>query len=239
LAPSLFVATASPFGALFVAALRPDYLFLDPCTPGHLRRVRRCANLKIHVRNLSQHPRPLLRGPVKTLSHYDNSGRVRMVDVTAKPATSRAAAAHAFVRMQKATVASLKRLKNPKGNPLEIARIAGITAAKRTSELIPLCHPLPLTHVDVRAELCQNGVEITSEASVTGPTGVEMEALVGAAVAALTIYDMCKALERGMEITELHLVKKSGGRSGTYLRSGLPSRNNGKKNGSKSGPRHR
>ena len=141
-----------------------------------------------------------------------------MVDVSAKPATSRTAAAHAFVRMRHSTVASLKRLKSPKGNPLEIARIAGISAAKRTSELIPLCHPLSLTHVDVRAKLCQNGIEIASEATVTGPTGVEMEALVGAAVAALTIYDMCKALERGMEITELHLVKKSGGRSGVYLR---------------------
>ncbi len=152
------------------------------------------------------------------LSHYDESGRVRMVDVTAKQPTTRTAIAHAFVRMQRATVASLRRLKNPKGNPLEIARIAGITAAKRTSELIPLCHPLALTHVDVRASLCQNGVEITSEATATGPTGVEMEALVGASVAALTIYDMCKALERGMQITEVHLVKKSGGRSGTYLR---------------------
>lgn len=176
---------------------------------------------------------------MKALSHYDKSGRVRMVDVTAKPATSRAATAHAFVRMQEATVASLKRLKNPKGNPLEIARIAGISAAKRTFELIPLCHPLPLTHVDVRAQLCQNGVEITSEASVTGPTGVEMEALVGAAVAALTIYDMCKALERGMEITDLHLVKKSGGRSGTYLRSGTRSPSHVKKGGRKSGARHR
>jgi cyclic pyranopterin phosphate synthase len=156
-----------------------------------------------------------------------------MVDVTAKPATSRAATAHAFVHMQKATVTSLKRLKNPKGNPLEIARIAGITAAKRTSELIPLCHPLCLTHVDVRAELCQNGVEITSEATVTGSTGVEMEALVGAAVAALTIYDMCKALERGMEITDLHLVKKSGGRSGSFVRP--RSRVNGNKAGKKAG----
>jgi cyclic pyranopterin phosphate synthase len=154
----------------------------------------------------------------KTLSHYDKSGRARMVDVTSKPATSRSARAHAFVRMKKSTVTSLKRLKNPKGDPLEIARIAGITAAKRTSELIPLCHPLFLTHVDVRAELCQNGVEITSEATVTGPTGVEMEALTGAAVAALTIYDMCKALERGMQITDLHLVSKSGGRSGPYQR---------------------
>jgi len=155
---------------------------------------------------------------MKKLSHYDKKGRVRMVDVTAKPSTSRIAVAHAFVRMQRATVANLRRLKSPKGNPLEIARIAGITAAKRTAELIPLCHPIPLTHVDVRAKLCQNGIEITSEATATGPTGVEMEALVAAAVAALTIYDMCKALERGMEITDLHLVKKSGGRSGLYLR---------------------
>ncbi len=143
-----------------------------------------------------------------------------MVDVTAKPATSRTAVAHAFVSMQRGTVESVRRLKSPKGNPLEIARIAGITAAKRTAELIPLCHPLSLTHVDVSAKLCQNGIEVTSEATATGPTGVEMEALVAASVAALTIYDMCKALERGMEITEVYLVKKSGGRSGTYLRPG-------------------
>ncbi len=155
----------------------------------------------------------------KKLSHYDKAGRVRMVDVTSKPPTSRSAIAHAFVRMQRATLASVKRLKSPKGNPLEIARIAGITAAKRTSELIPLCHPLSLTHVDVSAKLCQNGIEITSEATATGPTGVEMEALVAASVAALTIYDMCKALERGMEISEIYVVKKSGGRSGTYERS--------------------
>jgi cyclic pyranopterin phosphate synthase len=157
---------------------------------------------------------------VRTLSHYDEKGNVHMVDVTAKPATSRRAVAHAFIRMQRATVDSIGRLKSPKGNPLEVARIAGITAAKRTSELIPLCHPLSLTHVDVSAKLCQNGIEITSEATATGPTGVEMEALVAASVAALTIYDMCKALERGMEIAEVYLVKKSGGRSGTYLRSG-------------------
>jgi cyclic pyranopterin monophosphate synthase len=164
---------------------------------------------------------------MKALSHYDAKGRVRMVDVTSKPATSRAAAAHAFVRMARATVANLRRMKSPKGDPLEIARIAGITAAKRTSEMIPLCHPLALTHVDVRAKLCQNGIEITAEAAATGPTGVEMEALTAAAVAALTIYDMCKALERGMEITELHLVKKSGGRSGTYVRPGARSGKSG------------
>jgi cyclic pyranopterin phosphate synthase len=154
------------------------------------------------------------------LSHYDKAGRVRMVDVTEKPATSRTALAHAFIHMRRATVASIRRIKNPKGNPLEIARIAGITAAKRTSELIPLCHPLALTHIDVRAKLCKNGIAITSEASATGPTGVEMEALVAASVAALTIYDMCKALERGMEIREVYVVRKSGGRSGTYLRPG-------------------
>jgi len=147
-----------------------------------------------------------------------------MVDVTAKPATSRTAVAHAFVRMQPATVKALRRLKSPKGNPLEIARIAGITAAKRTAELIPLCHPIALTHVDVSAKLCQNGIEIAAEATATGPTGVEMEALVAASVAALTIYDMCKALERGMEITDLYLVKKSGGRSGLYQRSGKRAR---------------
>jgi len=157
-------------------------------------------------------------------SHYDEKGRVRMVDVTAKPPTSRTASAHAFVRMRPATLASVRRLKSPKGNPLEIARIAGITAAKRTAEMIPLCHPLALTHVDVRPKLCQNGIEIVSEATAVGPTGVEMEALVAAATAALTIYDMCKALERGMEITDLYVVQKSGGRSGTYVRPGQLSR---------------
>ncbi len=162
---------------------------------------------------------------MKKLSHYDKAGRVRMVDVTAKAATSRIAVAHAFIRMQRATIASIRRLKSPKGNPLEIARIAGITAAKRTAELIPLCHPLALTHVDVSAKLCQNGIELTSEATTTGPTGVEMEALVAASVAALTIYDMCKALERGMEITQLYVLEKSGGRSGRYVRPSPRKRN--------------
>jgi cyclic pyranopterin monophosphate synthase len=166
---------------------------------------------------------------MKTPSHYDKAGRVRMVDVTAKRATSRTATAHAFVTMHPGTVASLRGLKSPKGDPFEIARIAGITAAKRTWELIPLCHPLSLTHVDVRANLCKNGIEITSEATATGPTGVEMEALVAVSVAALTIYDMCKALERGMEIGEMHVVKKSGGRSGTYERPATPSRKSAKR----------
>jgi cyclic pyranopterin monophosphate synthase len=153
------------------------------------------------------------------LSHYDSSGNVHMVDVSAKPSTTRVAAAHAFVRMKPATVHAIRRLKNPKGDPLEVARIAGIAAAKRTSELIPLCHPLSLTHVDVAAKVCQNGIEILSRVATTGPTGVEMEALVAAGVAALTIYDMCKALEKGMEITDLYLVEKTGGKSGEYRRA--------------------
>jgi cyclic pyranopterin monophosphate synthase len=153
------------------------------------------------------------------LSHYDSSGNVHMVDVSAKPSTTRVAAAHAFVRMKPATVRAIRRLKNPKGDPLEVARIAGIAAAKRTSELIPLCHPLSLTHVDVAAKVCQNGIEILSRVATTGPTGVEMEALVAAGVAALTIYDMCKALEKGMEITDLYLVEKTGGKSGEYRRA--------------------
>ena len=152
------------------------------------------------------------------LSHYKKSGEVRMVDVTAKLPTKRKATAHAFIRIERAALRQIRSLKVPKGNPLEIARIAGVVAAKRTPELIPLCHPLPLTHLDVSTRLCQNGIEITSEVTATAPTGVEMEALVAAAVAALTIYDMCKALDKGMEITELYLVEKIGGKSGHFIR---------------------
>ncbi len=150
----------------------------------------------------------------KKLSHYDRGGRIRMVDVTAKPATVRQAVASVLVKMTRRTLRALRR--NPKGDPLEVARVAGIAAAKRTAELIPLCHPLLLTHIDVRADLCKNGVSITSTIRSTGPTGVEMEALTAAAVAALTVYDMCKALDRGIEITRLRLLEKSGGKSGTY-----------------------
>lgn len=107
---------------------------------------------------------------------------------------------------------------NPKGNPLEVARMAGIMAAKRTSDLIPMCHPLPLSYVDVDTRVCENGVAITSEVTTTGPTGVEMEALVAASVAALTVYDMCKALDKGIEIREVVLEKKSGGKSGDFVR---------------------
>jgi cyclic pyranopterin phosphate synthase len=153
------------------------------------------------------------------LTHYDESGEVRMVDVTAKEVTSRTAVARAFVSMKPAVVRSIRRLETPKGNPLEVARVAGIAAAKRTSELIPLCHPLPLTHIDVTARLCKNGVELQSRVTATARTGVEMEALAAVTVAALTVYDMCKALDKEMEITGVHLVEKIGGRSGHYLRA--------------------
>lgn len=140
-----------------------------------------------------------------------------MVDVGSKPATRRSARARAFVKMRPEVLAALPD--NPKGNPLEVARIAGIQAAKRTSDLIPLCHPLPLTHADVRAEIGHEGVSIMASASTVAATGVEMEALSAAAVAALTVYDMCKALDKGIEIREIVLVEKSGGKSGRYVRS--------------------
>jgi cyclic pyranopterin phosphate synthase len=152
----------------------------------------------------------------ETLSHYDEHGNVSMVDVSAKAITKRTAIAHAFVSMGEKIVQALPD--NPKGNPLEIARIAGIQAAKKTSELIPLCHPLPLTHADVRCTLTADGVEITASASTSGQTGVEMEALTAATVAALTIYDMTKALSKSIEITSIYLVKKTGGKSGDYQR---------------------
>src|SRR5580700_7349609 len=128
----------------------------------------------------------------KKLSHYDKSGRARMVDVSAKPETKRTAIAHAFVKISKAVLKKLP--KNPKGDPLEVARIAGISAAKRTSELIPMCHPLMLSHIDVELKIENHGVRIRATASTTAQTGVEMEALTAAAGAALTVYDMTKAL---------------------------------------------
>jgi cyclic pyranopterin phosphate synthase len=150
----------------------------------------------------------------KKLTHYDQGGRIRMVDVSAKPDTVREAVASARVRMNPSALRVARH--NPKGDPLEIARVAGIAAAKRTAELIPLCHPLLLSHIDVRANFCKNGVEILSTVRTTGPTGVEMEALTAAVVAALTVYDMCKAADRSIEISDLRLLEKSGGRSGTY-----------------------
>jgi len=153
------------------------------------------------------------------LSHYSRKGEVQMVDVSAKTVTTRTAVAEAFVKMPPRVVRAVRRLKNPKGSPLEIARIAGIAAAKRTSEWIPLCHPLPLTHIDVTPTLCQNGVELRSSVTATAQTGVEMEALVAVTAAALTVYDMCKALDKGLEITDIRLLEKTGGKSGDYHRA--------------------
>ncbi len=156
------------------------------------------------------------RGLSKKLSHYDRAGRATMVDVSAKAPTRRQAEASAFVAMSPDVVRALPQ--NPKGNPLEVARIAGISAAKRTSELIPMCHPLALSFVDVTTEVCENGVKICSQAATTAQTGVEMEALVAAGVAALTVYDMCKALDKDIAIREIVLERKSGGKSGEYRR---------------------
>src|ERR687889_1240522 len=152
------------------------------------------------------------------LSHVDEEGRAAMVDVGAKQSSARRAVASARVLMSNETVEAVRAHRTPKGDPLEVARIAGIMAAKRTAELIPLCHPLPLTHADVRAELRDDGVHIEAEASTTAQTGVEMEALTAAAVAALTVYDMCKAVEKGMTITDVRLEEKTGGKSGEWKR---------------------
>jgi cyclic pyranopterin monophosphate synthase len=153
----------------------------------------------------------------KKLSHYDRAGRARMVDVSSKAATRREAEASAFVAIKAEVLAALPQ--NPKGDPLEVARIAGIMAAKRTAELIPMCHPLPLALVDVDLRLCENGVAITSKVATTAETGVEMEALVAVSVSALTIYDMLKAGDKGIEIREIVLERKSGGKSGEYRRA--------------------
>jgi cyclic pyranopterin monophosphate synthase len=152
------------------------------------------------------------------LSHYDKTGRAAMVDISGKAATVREAEASAFVAMSRAVLRALP--KNPKGDPLEVARIAGILAAKRTSELIPMCHPIPLSKVDVTAEVRRDGVAIRTLVRTTAETGVEMEALTAASVAALTVYDMCKALDKGIEIREVVLLRKSGGKSGDYQRAG-------------------
>ena len=153
----------------------------------------------------------------KKLSHYDRAGRARMVDVSGKPPTRREAGASAFVAMQPAVLAALP--KNPKGDPLEVARLAGIMAAKRTADLIPMCHPLSLALVDVDLRLCENGVAITSTVTTTAETGVEMEALVAVTISALTVYDMCKGMDKSIEISGIMLERKTGGKSGDYRRS--------------------
>jgi cyclic pyranopterin phosphate synthase len=154
------------------------------------------------------------------LSHLDVEGRLRMVDVGAKATTARTAEASGWVMMSPATVAAIRERRTPKGDPLEAARLAGILAAKRTSELIPLCHSLALSHADVQIELGDDGARLTATASTSAQTGVEMEALMAVSVAALTLYDMCKAIDREMTITNIRLERKSGGRSGEWRRSG-------------------
>ena len=141
-----------------------------------------------------------------------------MVDVSAKPVTERRAVASGFVRLREETLRAIRERRTPKGDPLEAARLAGILAAKRTAELIPLCHPLPLTHIDVEAEMKADGIVLTASVATTAPTGVEMEALVAVSIAALTLYDMCKAMDREMTITDIRLERKTGGTSGDYVR---------------------
>jgi len=153
---------------------------------------------------------------MKKLSHYDDQGRASMVDVSEKLETKRTATAQAFVKIRPSVLKMLPQ--NPKGNPLEVARFAGIAAAKKTSELIPMCHPLLISHVDIDAKIEKTGVRITATVSITGKTGVEMEALTAAAVAALTVYDMTKALDKSIEIQDLYLLTKTGGKSGDFKR---------------------
>ncbi|HEU5020620.1 MAG TPA: cyclic pyranopterin monophosphate synthase MoaC [Bryobacteraceae bacterium] len=150
------------------------------------------------------------------LTHFDDSGEARMVDVSHKPETKRTARAHAFVRMSPEVLAALPS--NPKGDPLAVARIAGILAAKRTAELIPLCHSLPLSHADVAIMPEPDGLRVIASAVTTAQTGVEMEALTAASVAALTIYDMTKALDKRIEIQDVYLLEKTGGKSGDFRR---------------------
>jgi len=152
------------------------------------------------------------------LSHYDEAGQANMVAVSGKQVTRRTATASAFVELSAAVIQALPE--NPKGNPLEVARFAGIQAAKRTAELIPMCHPLPLTHADVQAVIEGDGVRITATVATVGVTGVEMEALTAASVAALTVYDMTKALDKAIVIRNVQLESKTGGKSGDYARQG-------------------
>ncbi len=153
---------------------------------------------------------------MKKLSHYDKAGRARMVDVSSKVETRRTATAQAIVRMSPKVLRALDD--NPKGNPLETARIAGIVAAKRTAELIPMCHPLPLSFIDVETSVGRSGIKLVASAATTGQTGVEMEALTAATVAALTVYDMTKALDKSIEIQDVYLLTKTGGKSKDFAR---------------------
>jgi cyclic pyranopterin phosphate synthase len=154
------------------------------------------------------------------LTHLDAEGRARMVDVSAKPETARRAVARGRIRLAPETVRLLRDNAVPKGDALGTARLAGILAAKRTGDLIPLCHPLPITHAAVELTVTDAGVEIEAEVAVTGKTGVEMEALTAVSIAALTLYDMVKAVDKAAVITDIRLERKSGGKSGDYTRSG-------------------
>ena len=151
--------------------------------------------------------------PPARLTHLDDEGRVTMVDIGAKAVTTRTAEARGLIRLSPATLTAISERRTPKGDPLETARVAGIMAAKKTAELIPLCHSLALTHIDLRLEMTPEGVEIAATASTSDRTGVEMEALTAVTVAALTIYDMCKAVDRGMVIDQIRMISKTGGRS--------------------------
>ena len=155
---------------------------------------------------------------MKKLSHYDKSGKVKMVDVGDKKTTKRTAIASAKVFLNQETLKAIESQANPKGDPLEIARIAGIMAAKKTSELIPLCHQIALSKVDVKAGIKDYGIYLEAEASTNAQTGVEMEALTAVSYAALTIYDMCKAVQKDIVISEIQLEVKKGGKSGNYKR---------------------
>jgi cyclic pyranopterin monophosphate synthase len=159
-----------------------------------------------------------VRKQTDKLSHYDEAGRAHMVDVSGKAETRREAVASAFVELSEAVLAALPQ--NPKGNPLEVARFAGIQAAKKTAELIPMCHQIPLSFVDVVATVEAGGVAIEATAATVAGTGVEMEAMVAVSVAALTVYDMTKALDKGIRIREVVLVRKSGGKSGEWVKGG-------------------
>ncbi|MGH9489965.1 MAG: cyclic pyranopterin monophosphate synthase MoaC [Terriglobales bacterium] len=171
--------------------------------------------MKVQVK--SQHL-AVTAGKHSSLSHYGSKGEARMVDVSAKPTTYREAEARAFVALRPAVLAALAS--NPKGDALEVARIAGIAGAKRTADLIPLCHPLSLTRIEVEARRTRGGVRLTSRVGTTAATGVEMEALTAVSIAALTLYDMCKAMDHGIEIQFIQLTRKSGGRSGDFRRAG-------------------
>ena len=154
----------------------------------------------------------------RKLTHVDKEGRARMVDVSEKNQTVRVARAEAFVEMSAETVKLLRDRAMPKGDPLEVARIAGIQAGKKTSELIPLCHPLPLTHLDISISVIDSGARIEAIARTKAETGVEMEAMIAASLAAITLYDMCKAVEKGISIGPIRLLEKSGGKSGHWVR---------------------